>query len=78
VEQGILIKIKNELYLHRDAYERAKALLRAHFERHPSISVPTFKDLLGLTRKHAIPFLEHFDQIKLTRRSGDERVLYGQ
>ena len=33
-----------------------------------------FKDLLGLTRKHAIPFLEHFDQIKLTRRSGDERV----
>ncbi len=78
VEQGILIKIKDELYLHRDAYERAKALLRAHFERHPSISVPTFKDLLGLTRKHAIPFLEHFDQIKLTRRSGDERVLYGQ
>ncbi len=78
VEQGILIKLKDDLYLHREAYERAKALLLAHFKSHPSISVPTFKDLLRLTRKHAIPFLEHFDQIKLTRRSGDERVLYGQ
>ena len=78
VEQGVLIKIKDDLYLHRDAYERAKALLRSHLEGHRSISVPTFKELLGLTRKHAIPFLEHFDQIKLTRRSGDERVLYGQ
>lgn len=78
VEQGILIKIKDDLYLHRDAYEQAKALLLAHLAQQSSISVPTFKDLLGITRKHAIPYLEHFDQVKLTRRAGDERVLYGQ
>ena len=78
VEQGILIKIKDDLYLHRDAYEQAKALLLAHLAQQSSISVPTFKDLLGITRKHAIPYLEHYDQVKLTRRAGDERVLYGQ
>lgn len=78
VEQGTLIKIKDDLYIHRDAYEQAKTLLLEHFKQAPSISVPTFKDLLGVTRKHAIPFLEHFDQIKLTRRAGDDRVLYGQ
>jgi len=78
VEERILIKIKEDLYLHRDSYEQAKALLLAHLAEHPSISVPTFKDLLGVTRKHAIPYLEHFDQIKLTRRQGDERVLYGK
>ncbi|MFQ5883059.1 MAG: selenocysteine-specific translation elongation factor [Candidatus Methylomirabilales bacterium] len=78
VEQGTLVKIKDDLYLHRDPYEQAKGLLLAHLAHHPSISVPTFKDLLEVTRKHAIPFLEHFDQIKLTRREGDERVLYGQ
>lgn len=78
VEQGTLIKITNDLYIHRDAYEQAKTLLLEHFKRAPSISVPTFKDLLGVTRKHAIPFLEHFDQIKLTRRAGDDRVPYGQ
>jgi selenocysteine-specific elongation factor len=77
VEQGTLIKIKDDLYVHRDTYEQVKARVLAHLAEHSSISVPTFKDLLGVTRKHAIPYLEHFDQIKLTRRAGDERVLYG-
>lgn len=78
VEQGILVKIKDDFYLHRDAYEQVKARIVAHLAEHTSISVPTFKDLLGITRKHAIPYLEHFDQIKLTRRAGDDRVLYGK
>ena len=78
VEQGTLIKITDDLYVHRDAYEQAKARLLEYLAQHSSISVPTFKDLLGITRKHAIPYLEHFDQIKLTRRQGDDRVLYGR
>jgi selenocysteine-specific elongation factor len=78
VEQGTLIKIAGELYVHRDAYEQAKVRLLDHLAQHSSISVPTFKDLLGITRKHAIPYLEHFDQIKLTRRKGDDRVPYGR
>ncbi|MGH7371059.1 MAG: SelB C-terminal domain-containing protein, partial [Candidatus Methylomirabilales bacterium] len=78
VEQGTLIKITDDLHIHRDAYEQAKARLLEYLAQHSSISVPTFKDLLGITRKHAIPYLEHFDQIKLTRRAGDDRVLYGR
>ncbi|MCI0483213.1 MAG: selenocysteine-specific translation elongation factor [candidate division NC10 bacterium] len=78
VEQGTLTKITGDLYVHHDAYEQAKARLLEHLAQHSSISVPTFKDLLGVTRKHAIPYLEHFDQIKLTRRAGDDRVLYGR
>ncbi|HET7853027.1 MAG TPA: SelB C-terminal domain-containing protein, partial [Candidatus Methylomirabilis sp.] len=78
VEQGTLTKITGDLYVHRDAYEQAKARLLEHLAQHSSISVPTFKDLLGITRKHAIPYLEHFDQVKLTRRAGDDRVLYGR
>jgi len=78
VEQGTLVKMRDDLYVHRDAYEKAKARLLEYLAQHSSISVPTFKDLLGITRKHAIPYLEHFDQIKLTRRQGDDRVLYGR
>jgi selenocysteine-specific elongation factor len=78
VEQGTLVKITGDLYVHRDAYEQAKARLLEYLAQHSSISVPTFKDLLGITRKHAIPYLEHFDQIKLTRRQGDDRLLYGR
>jgi selenocysteine-specific elongation factor len=46
-------------------------------QRGSTISVPEFKDMLGVSRKWAIPLLEHFDEIKLTRRVGDERALYG-
>ncbi len=76
VDDGILVKITPEISMHREAYEKAKALLLDYFKTHPAISVATFKDLLGITRKHAIPYLEHFDAVKLTRRQGDERVPY--
>jgi selenocysteine-specific elongation factor len=32
------------------------------------------RDLFGTTRKYAIPFLEHLDEQKVTRRVGDVRV----
>jgi len=75
-DEGIVIKIKDNLYLHRDHYERAKGTLLEHFKLRGTITVPEFKDLLGVSRKFAIPFLEHFDSVKLTRRQGDERVPY--
>jgi selenocysteine-specific elongation factor len=75
-DEGRLVKIKDGLYLDREHYDRAKGMLTDYLARHASISVPEFKDLLGVTRKFAIPFLEHFDSTKLTRRQGDQRVLY--
>jgi len=75
-DDGTIVKIKDDFYLHRDHYERAKEILLDHFKLHATITVPEFKDLLGVTRKFAIPLLEHCDSVKLTRRQGDERVPY--
>jgi selenocysteine-specific elongation factor len=41
-----------------------------------SISVGGYRDILGTNRKVAIGILEYFDQLKVTRRSGENRVLY--
>lgn len=76
VDEGIVIKIKDNLYLHHDHYGRAKEMLLKHFETHAAITVQQFKELLGISRRFAIPLLEHFDSVKLTRRHNDERVLY--
>jgi selenocysteine-specific elongation factor len=75
-DEGTVIKIKDTLYLHRDHYSRAKEMLLTHFTLHAAITVQQFKELLGVSRKFAIPFLEYFDSAKLTRRHNDERVLY--
>jgi selenocysteine-specific elongation factor len=41
------------------------------------LTVSAFRELLGTTRKYAVPLLEYFDQQGVTRRQGDLRVLRG-
>ena len=78
IDEGTLIRIKGDLLFHRESYERAKKALLGRFRESPRICVSDFKDMLGISRKWAIPLLEHFDEIKLTQRVGDERTLYGK
>ena len=35
----------------------------------------TFRDLVGTSRKYAVPLLEWFDATGITHRAGDMRVL---
>ena len=41
----------------------------------PGATVAEIRDLLGTTRKYAIPLCEYLDRIGLTAREGDVRVL---
>ncbi len=71
---GKLVKVNEDLYFHRSAYEEAVALLRNHFTGHDRLTLAEFRDLSGSSRKFAQALLEHFDQIKLTRRVEDYRL----
>ena len=53
--------------------EALRARLAAHFARRPTLSVAEFKDLAGVSRKYAVPLLEHCDRVGWTVRAGDER-----
>ena len=39
------------------------------------VDVATFKERYGLTRKFAIPLLEWLDKERVTRRTGDKRIV---
>ncbi len=41
----------------------------------PGATVAEIRDLLGTTRKFAVPLCEYLDRVGLTRREGDLRVL---
>jgi selenocysteine-specific elongation factor len=60
--------------VHPAALEQAAGALRAWFAAHAELAVGDLKDMLGITRKHAIPLLELFDQRGLTARKGNSRV----
>ncbi len=73
VERGRLVRLPGGLMLAASAVERlAEELAATGWER---FSVPQFKDRFGLSRKWAIPLLEHLDSTGVTRRLGDERML---
>jgi selenocysteine-specific elongation factor len=41
-----------------------------------AITVGSYRDRFQTSRKYALALLEHLDHARVTRRVGDERVLY--
>jgi selenocysteine-specific elongation factor len=73
VRRGSLVQLPGGLILSARAVESLRAELRATgWQR---FSVPQFKERFGLSRKWAIPLLEHLDSTGSTRRAGDERIV---
>jgi selenocysteine-specific elongation factor len=78
LDDRTLVRVATDLYFHRRALDDLTARLREHAARHEPdrlIDVAAFKDLAGVTRKYAIPLLEHFDRERVTRRAGDKRII---
>jgi selenocysteine-specific elongation factor len=71
----VLVKLGDELVFHRDALAGLKQQVAAQKSKTSKLNVGSFKDLFGITRKHAIPLLEYLDRERVTRRMGDERVI---
>ena len=75
VHEGILVKIKGGIYVHREPFEHLKEELISYLKKNKEITTPQFKEMTNVSRKYAIPLIEYFDQIKLTIRLGEKRVL---
>jgi selenocysteine-specific elongation factor len=75
VAEGVLVKVKEDLYYHRDRLEALKAEVAEFLSVNEALSTPQFKDMTGASRKYVIPLLEHFDTINFTIRIGDIRKL---
>jgi selenocysteine-specific elongation factor len=75
INSGELVRI-GDLLFHRSALEGLRATLQQHKAQHgPKLDVGTFKDLTGISRKYAIPLLEHLDRQRITRRVGEVREI---
>lgn len=57
------------------AYNEMTAKITAHLKINGKITVAEARDILGSSRKYVLALLEQMDASKITRRSGDERVL---
>ncbi len=77
VSSGRLVRAEGQLYFGARAAAEAASRVRAHLQEHGAMTVAQLRDLLGVTRKHAVPLAEYLDGIHVTRREGDLRRLAG-
>ncbi len=75
VNQGRLVKVKEDLFFHQEAVAQLKAQLVEFLKQHKEITVLQFKDLTQTSRKFSIPLLEYFDTNRVTVRVGEARRL---
>ena len=71
--EGLLVRITREIFLHADTDAEMRAKLATAFVEMPGLTVAEIRDLLGTTRKFAIPICEYLDRAGITRREGDLR-----
>lgn len=75
LDSGNAIRIPNGLIFDTAVINTLEELVRELATAETGITVGSFRDQAGISRKQAVPLLEYFDSINLTRRQGDQRVL---
>jgi len=73
--EGSLVRTPGDLWFDRAAVDELRERVVAHLREHQSLDTPTYKNLIGTTRKYAVPLMEFFDAEHLTMRAGEARVL---
>ncbi len=76
IHNNLLVRITEELYYTPEQLADIETRLRQYFEQHEQLTVIEFKELLQITRKHAVELLEYFDMKHMTRRLENHRILH--
>ncbi|MBA4067804.1 MAG: selenocysteine-specific translation elongation factor [Isosphaera sp.] len=75
VAEGLLVRVTDELYLSAETEAEMRRRVTDRLSAGPGATVAEVRDLLGTTRKYAVPLCEYLDRVGLTKRDGDLRVL---
>lgn len=74
-KEGSLVRISDTMYIPTTVFQDMIQKLKNFFRNKPEMTVAEFRDVLGTSRKYALPLLEYLDSHKITLRVGDIRKL---
>jgi selenocysteine-specific elongation factor len=75
VDEGMIVRVKEDLYFHTRAVKGLQQKLVDFLMNHEEMTTPQFKEIAGVSRKYLIPLIEYFDTQNVTIRIGDTRKL---
>jgi selenocysteine-specific elongation factor len=75
MRQGTLVRLSEDVLLLRETYDAMVAGIVDFIKANGSMTVAQVRDQFGTSRKYALALMERLDELKITKRVGDERVL---
>lgn len=75
IRVGQVVSLDEKTVLDAETVEIATEQIRAHLSANESATASDLRQILGTSRRVAMPLLEHLDSKGLTRRDGDLRFL---
>jgi len=73
-----LVRVNQELIYTSHQMKVLRAKLADHFAKKAVLTMAEFKEMASVSRKYAVPLLEHCDRVGWTVRAGDERKKGGR
>ena len=73
--EGALVRAPGDVWFDRAAVDALRERILAALRESGGLDTPAYKQLIGTTRKHAVPLMELFDGERTTLRVGNRRVL---
>jgi selenocysteine-specific elongation factor len=76
IAQGMLVEVSAGVLYDRDTLDGLIGRIRAAIAAQGALTVAQIRDVLDASRKYTLALVAYTDEHKITRRVGDERVLY--
>jgi selenocysteine-specific elongation factor len=76
LEEGEIEQVNPDFFLARGKIAEAEERIRSRLSESGKLEVADVREMLGASRKYAIPLLEYFDRKRVTRRDGDYRIAF--
>jgi selenocysteine-specific elongation factor len=70
-----VVRAPGDLFFDRPSVDALKQRVLDHFSEHEEMDTKTYKEIIGTTRRTAMPLMELLDDLHITRRVGEVRVL---
>jgi selenocysteine-specific elongation factor len=75
LQQGKLVELKEGILYTKEDFEEIIQKIKKFISSNGPSTVSKIREHLNITRKYAVPILEKLDELGITRREGDRRVL---
>ncbi len=76
IERQQVVKVSDNVIFSASAYNEMVEKVIDYIKTHGKVTVGEVRDMFNTSRKYVLALLEYLDEKKITRRVGDERVLY--